>query len=121
MLFTLRGVDPAEMVEAAVEQPPTQGKTRRGRVLASDELSSVFGVDIDMTGVPDENVAPSVERGRAARTKKKTGRRSATARKPASRAKVGKKKRAAKKTAAKKKIPKKIAAKKVTTRVVKRK
>jgi uncharacterized Zn finger protein len=47
LLFTLRGVDPTEMVEAAVDQPPTDGKARKGR-LAADELSSVFGIDIDM-------------------------------------------------------------------------
>ncbi len=77
LLFTLRGVDPAEMVEAAVAQPPTAGKSRRGRVLASDELSSVFGVDIDMAGASEEDVAPPVKRRRrAARTKKKTGKRS---------------------------------------------
>ena len=62
MLFTLRGVDAAEMVEAAIEQPPREGKSRRGRVLASDELSSVFGVDIDMAGVSTEDVAPPIKR-----------------------------------------------------------
>ncbi len=106
MLFTLRGVDPAEMVEAAVEQPPRAGKRPRGRVLASDELSSVFGVDIDMGEASSEDVAPRVERGRqAARTKKtgnKTGKRSATARKSASRNTAGKTKPAGKKEATKK-------------------
>lgn len=123
MLFTLRGVDPTEMVEAAVEQPSREGKSRRGRVLATAELSSVFGVDIDMAGASEEDGAPPVKRGRrAARTKNKTGKRSAAARKPASRAKVGKKKPAAKKTtakkktAAKKKTTKKPAAKKAATR-----
>jgi len=48
LLFALRGLDPAEMVEAAVDQPPTDGRTSKGRVLDSDELSSVFGVDIEV-------------------------------------------------------------------------
>jgi uncharacterized Zn finger protein len=107
VLFTLRGVDPAEMVEAAPEQPPRVGKSRRGRVLAADELSSVFGVDIDTAGASAEVVAPPVKRGRrAARTKKK-GKHSPAARKPASRAKGGKKKPAAKKRASAKKKTKK--------------
>ena len=52
MLFTLRGVDPAEMVEAAFDRPPSLrgGKPRNRRMLPSDALSSVFGVDIDMGG-----------------------------------------------------------------------
>ena len=48
LLFTLRGVDPAEMVATAVDQPPTAGKGRRGRVLETEGLSSLFGVEIDM-------------------------------------------------------------------------
>ncbi len=51
LLFTLRGVDPTEMVETAIDQPTGVGKSRKGRVLDTDELSSVFGVDIDMDGV----------------------------------------------------------------------
>jgi uncharacterized Zn finger protein len=51
LLFTLRGVDPTEMVEAAVDQPTGNGKARKGRVIETDDLSSVFGVDIDMDGV----------------------------------------------------------------------
>jgi uncharacterized Zn finger protein len=114
MLFTLRGVDPVEMVEAAVDQPPRVDKSRRGRVLGPDELSSVFGVDIDMAGVSAEDVAPPVKRGRrAARTNKKTGKRPTAAGKPASRAEVGKKKPAAtKQVAAKKKPTKQTTAKK---------
>jgi len=48
LLFTLRGADPAEMVADAVARPPPGGKSRRGKGLKSDELSSVFGIDIDM-------------------------------------------------------------------------
>ena len=47
LLFTLRGVDPTELVEAAVEQPPPLRKPRKGRVLETKELSSVFGIDIE--------------------------------------------------------------------------
>jgi hypothetical protein len=35
-------VDPTELVEAAVDQPVHSGKARKARVLATDELSSVF-------------------------------------------------------------------------------
>ena len=80
LLFTLRGVDPSEMVEAAVDQPPAGGTSRRGRVLESDELSSVFGVEID--GASKANEASSTRRGRqAARAKKRAGKRSIVAKK----------------------------------------
>jgi uncharacterized Zn finger protein len=104
MLFTLRGVDPAEMVEAAVDQPPRAGMRPRGRVLACEELSSVFGVDIDPGDASSEGVAQRIEGGKhtvqTKKTRKKTGKRTATARKPRSRAKVSKKKPPAKKRAA---------------------
>ena len=74
MLFTLRGVDPAEMVAAAIDQPAAAGRTRKGRVLRTDELSAVFGVDIDMDGVsPDEratSTAPAKRRKRATKAGK---------------------------------------------------
>jgi uncharacterized Zn finger protein len=91
MLFTLRGVDPTEMVEAAVEQPSKAGKLRKGRVLASEDLSSVFGVDIDMEGVSERDVAPPAKRGRRAARTQKTEKRTTAVRKPKSRAKSGKK------------------------------
>lgn len=95
MLFTLRGVDPVEMVEAAVEPPSKAGKPRKGRTLVSEDLSSVFGVDFDMEGVSKEGVAPKARRKRTAaktrKTAKKLKTRSTTARKAKSRVKPGKK------------------------------
>jgi uncharacterized Zn finger protein len=79
MLFTLRGVDPDEMVEAAVDQPPTTGKPRVSRVLAADELSSVFGVDIEMTGVSEEEASQQTEPRQATEpTRRKTGSRASS-------------------------------------------
>jgi uncharacterized Zn finger protein len=99
MLFTLRGVDAAEMVEAAVVQPPRTGKSRKSRVLASNELSSIFGVDIDIS---EEDIPPPARRGRPAGRPKKAGQRSSAAKKSVSRTKVGKKKADGKKKARKK-------------------
>ncbi len=117
LLFTLRGTDPAEMVEAAVAQPPPGGKSRRGRGLASDELSSVFGIDIDMDEESSGGVSAPARRGRrTVRTKKKTGKRSAAVKKPAVK-KPAAKKPAAKKPAAKKSpVKKKPATKKASTK-----
>lgn len=56
LLFTLRGVDPTELIESAMTQPKAS-KPRKGRVLDTDSLSSVFGVDIGM----DMNDASSDE------------------------------------------------------------
>ena len=118
LLFTLRGVDPTEMVEAAIEQPPGAGKARKGRVLDTDELSSVFGVDISMDGMSsDEATAPTKSPRRTRRTAK--------ARKPVLSKTATKKstvkKASAKKPAARKKSdtgevnPKKAATRKIGT------
>jgi len=48
LLFTLRCVDPAEMVDAVVDRPRASNRPRRSGVLASEDLSAIFGVDIDM-------------------------------------------------------------------------
>jgi len=49
LVFLLRGVDPSELVDAALAAgKPRTGRAPRGRVLDSGALSSVFGVDIDI-------------------------------------------------------------------------
>jgi uncharacterized Zn finger protein len=119
LLFTLRGVDPTEMVEAAIDQPTSASKTRKGRVLQTDELSSVFGVDIDMDGViTDESsalAAPAKRTRRAAKTRKpaasKTGTKKSTAKKAPTKKAASEKTSAAKKT-----TPKRAAAKKTSTK-----
>ncbi|MBD3337452.1 MAG: hypothetical protein GF355_18210 [Candidatus Eisenbacteria bacterium] len=78
LLFTLRGVDPAEMVEDAIDQPAADGKGRKGRVLASDELSSVFGVEIDMDDDSDGEPSTSASLAGRVRRAAKTRRRSAS-------------------------------------------
>ena len=75
LLFTLRKVDPAEMVEAAMDQPVSAGKAGRGRRLQADELSSVFGVDIDMDGVPPGEPSAPARLARRAPTAKKAAAR----------------------------------------------
>ncbi len=126
LLFTLRGVDPAEMVEAAVDQPPTASRSRRGRVLESDELSSVFGVDIDLGEASSEDVGASAKtRRRAAQTRKKaaSGTSGKAGGKPAARKAPAKrstnksaKKATAKKAGAKTSTTKKAAARKSATK-----
>jgi uncharacterized Zn finger protein len=72
MLFSLRGVDPAEMIEEAIDRGFTKRKAR-GRVLAMDHLSSVFGVDIDFG--EDALIPPKRKKAATRRTaaKKETG------------------------------------------------
>lgn len=108
LLFKLRGVDPTEMVEAAIEQPTGASKKRKGRVLKTDELSSVFGVDIDMDGASSD--APSTSTKPSNKT-----RRAAKAQKPTASKPTKKKTAAKKKSPAKKATPKKVAAKKAET------
>jgi len=127
LLFTLRGVDPTEMVAAAVDQPTAAGKAHKGRVLETDALSSLFGVDIDMSGASSEDDAipakPATRKRRAAAAVKRppsganqkktaatpTIRKSATSELTAKKATA--KQTAAEKTAAKKSAGKKAAAK----------
>jgi hypothetical protein len=125
MLFALRGVDPAEMVVDAVGQAPTRPRMGRGPVLAADDLSSVFGVDIDMGDADAEAEAEKKPRpahrrrgtgaGKGARKKisrRKGSRKTLSRKKAAAGTRVAKS--AAKKTAATEKVPKKKAAKKTT-------
>ena len=130
LLFTLRGVDPAEMVEAAVDQPPTARKPRKGRVLKTDELSSVFGVEIDVDEASSGDVSTPAKPAKkakhtsqsrkksAARTNKKTKAKPA-AKKPATKKSTNKaiaKKTTSKKTATKQTTAKKTPTKKATAR-----
>ena len=94
MLFTLRGVDPTEMVEAAVAQPSKTYKPRKGRTLVSEDLSAVFGIDIDTQGASEGKAAPPAKRGRRPAQAQETVKRSPAARKPGPRNKSGKKKSA---------------------------
>jgi uncharacterized Zn finger protein len=112
LLFTLRGVDPAELVEAAVMQPHAAGKARKGRVLETDELSSVFGVDIDLDEVPSGRSSPAPTR-KSARSGKPAVRKKRTANK-ARKAMPGR--AAVKKTARKKAVVKKAAGKKAAVK-----
>ena len=78
LLFTLRGLDPTEMVEAAIDQPKAVGKTSQGRILKTDELSSVFGVDIDTEGLSAEEKPVSAETSKDGKGVVKTDKPSAS-------------------------------------------
>lgn len=134
LLFTLRGVDPTEMVEAAIDQPTAAGKTRKGRVLETDELSSVFGVDIDMDGVSSGEAstptAPAKRTQRAAKprkpassgdTSKKTAAIPATRRSAAAKKTTGKKKSTTAELTPKKAVAKKATAKPTTKKTTTKK
>ena len=110
LLFTLRGADPLEMVEAAIDQPMRASRSRRGRVLESGELSSVFGVDIadDDPGTKQIRKRKKVDSGPSRKV-----RRESTARKTEAR-RSGKK-------SAKKKSVKKGSVKKAKSRKASRK
>jgi uncharacterized Zn finger protein len=122
LLFTLRAVDPTEMVEAAVDQPPAASKPHSGRALKADELSSVFGVDIDMGQAASASVSARAKpRRRTRRTEgaeRKTSGRNAkkSETKPAAKKKATKKTTSRKKVAAKKGASKKAPTKKVATK-----
>ena len=57
MLFALRGVEPAEMIAAALTDVHTARRPGQRRILKADDVSSVFGIELDMEAAPDANVA----------------------------------------------------------------
>ncbi len=83
MLFRLRGVEPAEMIAAAIADVPTTRKRGRGRILKTDDVSAVFGIDLDLGADSNSEKAP-----RPTRRHKKTTTRKAT-RKPAAASRTG--------------------------------
>jgi uncharacterized Zn finger protein len=111
LLFTLRGVDATELVAAAIDQPATAGRASKGRLLDTAELSSVFGVDIEMDEVPADASAATASGKRTRRVPK--------ARNPTE-SKATTKKGVSKKTTPKKAAKKKTAAKRKTTRKTKK-
>ena len=63
MLFTLRGVEPAEMIAAVANIPATR-RCGGGRILNRDDVSAVFGIDLDISSDADGQPIP-LPRGRA--------------------------------------------------------
>ncbi len=101
MLFTLRGVEPAEMIAAAAEVPAGRGRAR-GRVLRADDVSSVFGIELsdeEASAEEETAAAPARRRGKAsgkrptktpaAKSRAKKVARASTGRKPKARAPSG--------------------------------
>ena len=116
MLFTLRGVEPAELIAAAVTDVPTTRKSGRRRLLKTDDMSSVFGIDLDMGAALDgEQASRRTRRRQKSPTKKATKTRAAaTRKKPGSRTKATKKKPGSRTKAAKKSSSAKSAGRKKT-------
>lgn len=72
LLFTLRGVDPTEMVQAVLDVPQTARASRNGPDLEADGLSSLFGVEIDLGDVsPEAPSEPAKKAKFAAKSRKK--------------------------------------------------
>ena len=58
MLFTLRGVQPAELIAAAMTDAPTTRQSGRRRLLQTDDVSSVFGIELNAGDGSDGDTAP---------------------------------------------------------------
>ena len=103
LLFTLRCVDPVEMVDAVVDRPRAASRPRRSGVLASDDLSAIFGVDIDAGEGRQGRPGPPAKRSRR---RPASGAKAATARAKAP-PRSGRKKRRPAASAKKKAVRKK--------------
>jgi len=64
LLFTLRSVDPVEMVDAVVDRPRAASRPRRSPALAPEGLSAIFGVDIDVGEIRQGRPGPPAKRSR---------------------------------------------------------
>jgi len=115
-LFVLRGVDPTEMVEAVVDQPPVAGKTRKGRVIETGELSSIFGVDMDMDEASSEDMSTPARPAKKSRHTPRTEKKSPFTTNKKTQAKSSAKKPAAGKAATRKIIGRKTTARKERTK-----
>jgi uncharacterized Zn finger protein len=72
LLFTLRGVDPVDLVAAAAATTPGSERSRHRRTLASDgDLASVFGIDLEDAGARRRRPRSS-STGKKARKKTRT-------------------------------------------------
>ena len=110
MLFTLRGVQPAELIAAAMTDAPTTRQSGRRRLLQTDDVLSVFGIELDAGDGSDGDTAPrrapdlnkpltnETPPKQTPTTKTPTTRRAAAHNKPASRAKATKKSASTKST-----------------------
>ena len=93
MLFTLRGVEPVELIAAAVTDVPTTKKSGRRRLLKTEDMSSVFGIDLALGAASEGDEAPRHTRRRKKTPAKRatTTRAAAARKKPAARTKATKK------------------------------
>jgi uncharacterized Zn finger protein len=69
MLFTLRGVDPAEMIAAAVTDAPKKRASGGRKRLKTDDVSSVFGIELE-TSPPKKTATRKVSAKSSANKKK---------------------------------------------------
>ena len=69
LLFTLRGVDPAELISAAVEDVPRLRRSGGRARLEADDLTSIFGVELESAparrATKSRRSAPKLTRTRA--------------------------------------------------------
>ncbi|MEQ8765478.1 MAG: hypothetical protein RL885_16240 [Planctomycetota bacterium] len=83
LLFVLRGVDPAEMIESVVEHQAMTPGTPREDTLAEDDLADIFGIDF---GTGTEEVAaakPAKKRAAKKKAAKKTAKKKSAKKKTA--------------------------------------
>jgi len=93
MLFVLRGTDPAELIAAAVTDVTATRKSGRRRTLKTDDVSSVFGIDLE----PGHDSGDGDARQPTRRKPKKAAKKKATAK---TRAAATRKKKSASRTKA---------------------
>jgi uncharacterized Zn finger protein len=70
LLFTLRGVDHAELVADVGAGLPQSGASS-GRILANDDMGALFGIEMESAPVTDRPAEPAQANARSGRLKKK--------------------------------------------------
>lgn len=114
LLFALREVDPTDLVEAALAQPAARRKPRSARVLQGDQLSAVFGIDLE-ADAPEPAAKKSTASKRRSPAPEKKPRKPATKTRKSGTTQSRPKKSAARKSGTTQSRPKRSAARKSGT------
>ncbi|MCK4998938.1 MAG: SWIM zinc finger family protein, partial [Anaerohalosphaera sp.] len=70
LLFTLRGVNADELITADMALPMSDAKSA-GNIIADNQISDIFGIEMDMEIAVDQEVNPSTPAKKSIRSKKR--------------------------------------------------
>ena len=116
MLFTLRGVEATQLIAAAVTAGPATRKSGHRRLLKTDDISTVFGIDLDVGDASEGDIGPRRTRRPKKTLTNNTPTKMASTKKAAARKKLASRAKATKRSASSEPTSKKKRPSKRTSR-----